>query len=124
IILAWMQQRTKNSVEAGTKASVLASDKAAVKVEQVAAKQADAVENTGKKLEEMAKVGIATHMLANSAMGEQKRLLAVKARAMANELPTPANIAEADAAEQVWAEHQRKQAVLDIKELGDKNKGE
>ncbi len=59
------------------------------------------------------KTGEATHMLVNSAMTEQKRLLAVTSEALAKEKPTPANIAGAQLARQQYDEHVAKQSRLD-----------
>jgi hypothetical protein len=65
------------------------------------------------RLDKLAKVGEATHMLVNSAMGAQLKLHADTARAKSDITGQPADIAVANLAEKMLAEHVAKQAALD-----------
>jgi hypothetical protein len=85
---------------------------AAVKVEQVAEKvdiatvAMEASQKMGDaKLEEIASVGRSTHRLCNSAMMEQKRMLAETSRAKADMTNDPIDVAAADLAEQSYKKH-------------------
>lgn len=66
------------------------------------------------KLKEIAKVGEATYHLSNSAMEEQKRLLAVTSRAKAKITKDPVDIAAAEVAEKLHWEHRDKQLKINI----------
>jgi hypothetical protein len=88
---------------------------------QVAARKAEEVKKTlvettaanDQQLSEIAKTGKDTHMLVNSAMGAQKRLLAVTSRAKATITNEAMDMAAADAAEADLREHEAKQNRLD-----------
>lgn len=112
IILAWLQHRW--------------AKQAAAKVEEVRVAMAKTVatvaktgEATAIKLNEMAIVGKKTEALCNSAMGTQKHLLAVTARAKAKLTGDAADTADADRAEKEYQEHQTKQVIADTKNGGD-----
>lgn len=80
--------------------------------------EADKAE-TAEKLDVLIKVGDATHGLVNSAMGTQKRLLAVTARALADKPgATVADKKAATEAERDSASHDEKQAAVDAKQQG------
>ena len=87
----------------------------AVNVKEVAVKQAE----TSEQITGMADLTHKTHDLVNSAMMEQKRIYAVKCRAMANETHRAADIAEAEAAEQAYREHKEGQEKSDAKEVAE-----
>jgi nitrogen fixation/metabolism regulation signal transduction histidine kinase len=106
LVLAWMNQRTKNAVTS-------AADKAATKVEEVKDTLESHNEASADKLAEMAEVGEATHTLVNSAMGAQLRLHAATARALAEQTHLPAHTAAADLAEKLLAQHEAKQRRVD-----------
>lgn len=88
---------------------------AAAKVEETAVRLEKSNIKTAEKLEEIAKVGEATHDLSNSAMGEQKQMLAATARAKANLSQDPVDIAAAEVAEAHYRDHLAKQAKVDSK---------
>ncbi len=69
--------------------------------------------NTTNKLDKIARVSDAVHGLVNSAMTEQKRLLAVSTRSKAEITKDPADVQEAEAAEQSYKDHVSQQLVLD-----------
>ena len=64
-------------------------------------------------MREIAKVGEATHMLVNSAMGAQLRLHADTARAKADITHDKIDIVAAETAEKLLAEHIKKQQQVD-----------
>jgi hypothetical protein len=97
IVLAYMQHR------------------AAIKVEEVRVSLQRETALAALKLDEIAKVGQATHMLCNSAMMAQKRLLAVSARALASKTGTPEDNLAADVAEKELRDHTAKQAAVDAR---------
>lgn len=70
-----------------------------------------------KKIDDVAKVGLVTHDLANSAMLSQKRLLANVTKAHAESTGKPEDRSIADAAELSYQEHLAGQEVSDAKEL-------
>lgn len=72
---------------------------------------------TDTKLEGIRKTGEATYHLSNSAMEEQKRLLAVTARAKAGVTNDPVDIAAAEVAEEAYQKHHAKQDQLDARTL-------
>lgn len=72
---------------------------------------------TDGKLEDIKKTGEMTYHLSNSAMQEQKRLLAVTARAKADISKDPVDMAAADVAEEAYNTHKRKQDQLTSTEV-------
>ncbi len=108
IVLAWMQQRTKDAVQK-------AAEEAAAKVNEVKVALVDTTAMTDEKLDSIVKTGTAIHTLVNSAMGEQKRLLAVTSRAKADLTRDPVDIVAAEVAEQSHREHVKKQSRLDAR---------
>ncbi len=91
----------------------LEAREAAANVSEVKTTLEDTSAQTIKTLDEIAQVGKDTHTLVNSAMGSQKRLLAVTARALADRDPNPINIKAAEVAEEEYRQHQVKQARVD-----------
>lgn len=65
------------------------------------------------QLASLQQVGDDTHSLVNSAMGHQLRMLANKARQVANITNDPLDLLEASAADEALASHMRKQARVD-----------
>lgn len=65
------------------------------------------------QLDAIARTGEETHALVNSAMGEQKRLLAITARAKSDITNDPIDIAAATAAEEAYNKHIARQEQLD-----------
>ncbi len=105
ILLAYMAVQQARAA-AGQKLAASKVDAVAEKLEirEVATTQVLAkIEETGEK----------THTLSNSAMGLQLEALALVSRELANSSQTPAHIAAAEAAERRFAEHQKKQAIVD-----------
>ncbi len=97
-------------------------DEAAVKVSAVAEKaeevKTELVKSTaafGVKLDDIAKVGEMTHNLCNSAMLEQKRLLAVTSRSKADATKAQIDITAAEHAERMYDDHKAKQAAMDVR---------
>lgn len=107
----------------------IAAEKAGVKVEEVrktAAVAAEAVEDvkttlketksaTDEKLEELADIAAATHVLVNSAMGAQLKLNAETSRFKADTTKNPIDIAAAELAEHTLADHVAKQRAVDLR---------
>jgi len=87
--------------------------KADLKADLVATNLATSTRKTADKLDSMAAVGVATHLLCNSAMLAQKRLLATSARALANKTGDAVDLAAADVAEKELRDHERKQLEAD-----------
>ena len=88
---------------------------AAAKAEDVKVALQTTNATTANKLNEIAIVGRKTEALCNSAMGAQKRLLAVTARAKATISNDPVDISAAEQAEKELAEHVAKQADADTR---------
>jgi bifunctional ADP-heptose synthase (sugar kinase/adenylyltransferase) len=97
---------------------------ASTKAEKTAAsvaKAADTVKTTlayhtadmNDRMEGLAEVGNATHTLVNSQMGTALEARAKAERAFATVRPTAENIKAAELAEAAYAEHQRKQSLVD-----------
>lgn len=110
-----LQIMTRASIRAADKKADLAAKWAAIHAKdvEVALKKTD--DTVATKLEEIAKVADATHLLVNSAMGAQKRLLATTARALADRTGNREDIKAAELAEKESADHEAKQVVVDKK---------
>lgn len=72
---------------------------------RVAAAAALTAKNAAAQLTAIAVTGELTHKLANSAMLEQKKLVAVSARAKADVTKDAVDIASAKAAEKIYSDH-------------------
>ena len=94
---------------------------AAAKTAKEAATQATAVKTTlaettaaaDAKMDDLAKVAGATHLLVNSAMAAQLKLTATVTRRLANLTKDPADEEAADLAEKLSRQHEMKQAAID-----------
>jgi mannitol-specific phosphotransferase system IIBC component len=88
---------------------------AAKKVETVAAKLEVTTANTENKLNAIAVVADATHMLGNSNMGMALKLNALNARKLAEITKDPIDLKAADAADEKLAQHTASQEKVDNK---------
>lgn len=86
---------------------------AAAKVEEVKKTLDASTREASNKLVEMAKVGVDTHTLVNSATGRALLLYMEARQEIAEIRPTEGNIKIAEAAKRDYEEHVRKQAVVD-----------
>ena len=76
---------------------------------------AETTAETTKQIAHLTVVGEATHTLVNSNMGAQLRISAVALRSLADITKKPRDVAIADEAERLLADHMAKQAVVDEK---------
>jgi hypothetical protein len=104
--IAYMQYRTSAAVRDGT------ADTHG-KLNQVMDQAHRSSEVLADNLTSIKNTTDGTHMLVNSAMGAQKKLLAVTARAKAAITEDQTDIAAAVAAETDLADHEKKQGALD-----------
>jgi len=104
--IAYMQYRTKAAVTSAAAESKVGTDKVAEALVATTSHLDD-------KLVDISNMGQQNHMLLNSAMGAQKKALAVTARAKANITHDPVDIKAAEVAEADLLDHERKQAALD-----------
>jgi hypothetical protein len=100
ITLAWMGQHQAN--------------KAARKAEEVKSDLRESSKQRDIKLDNLATVANKTHTLVNSNMAVQLKKAAELSRWKANHEPTEENIKAAELAEQLYSEHQSKQAEVDL----------
>jgi len=98
---------------------------AAIRVAEVAATLKEGTESNAKKLNELGVVIGATHTLVNNAMAVQLGLNAAMATRLADLTHDPIDMAAAEQATKLYAEHQKKQAIVDKQdqELKEKEKG-
>lgn len=124
VAVAYMNYLTKTAVVKTAKDAAIAAKEVKVKLNEVTEQNKEAAEavsvtlqkNTedmARKVDEIAKTGEATHILVNSAMGAQKKLLAVTARALADKTGDATDISAADEAERDHAAHTGKQDKVD-----------
>ena len=138
IILAIIGARTKKAVETTAKEAAKkvvevvntvkkTSDDAAIQVAEVKVATDDAAKkvaevkiafeenncDVNRKLDAIAETNQAVHTLVNSAMGEQKKLLAVTARSLADRTHSESDQQIADMAEKELAQHVAKQSIVD-----------
>jgi hypothetical protein len=107
VVLAWIGRRAQ-----------IAATSAETKTEEVKTTLKATNAEVGDKLDGIAKVGEATHVLVNNNMAIQLRLNAVLARRLADAPgATPADRAAADAADRLLAEHLAKQDRVDATAL-------
>lgn len=113
--------RDKDAKEAKELAKTTADklDKAAEKVEEVKQTLTATTSTQDAKLDEMSKVGTATHALVNSNMGTALKLNSVVSRRLADLTKDTADITAADLADKLLAEHVAKQAMVDAKDAKD-----
>lgn len=96
-----------------SKIAAVASTEAATKVEEVRITAAETKFEVATTLAGIVKSTDATHILVNNAMSIQLKANAVLARRIAAMSRDPIDIGVADEAEQKFAEHVRKQAIVD-----------
>ncbi len=106
----WLRQRAE---ERAAREAKVAAAVVAAKVELV--KDALNINNkvTDKKLESITKTGEAVHVLVNSSMSAQLKISAIALRRIADMTNHPDDIAAAELAEKLLAEHLAKQEIVD-----------
>jgi hypothetical protein len=116
IMAYFLARLNKGQGEAAIKADEVAvvASRAAGKVDDVKTTLEHSTAATDVKLDGLAKTGDAIHTLVNNAMGVQLKLNAVLARRLASMAnATPGDIEAAKAAEALFDEHMKKQAIVD-----------
>lgn len=108
-VLAYMQQRTKRSVDEGNVSAVNAATLAANKADQVKNDLAGNTETT----EQLLRVASATKILVNSGMAAQLEAHARTARRLADLTKSAEDVRLAEAAEKALADHYVKHCVAD-----------
>ncbi len=94
----YLEYRERKETRKALEEVRLRAEAAAVQVNEVKQTLRYTNQVHGDKLDEI-------HELCNGAMGEQKKLVAVSARALADSSPTPVTQAAAKAAEEIYADH-------------------
>ncbi len=107
IVLAYMQQRTKASVDAATKSATIAAKAAA---DETKAVKNDLADNT-KDTKTLLQVTSATKILVNSGMAAQLQAHAVTARRLADLTQNAADLKLAEIAEKELSEHYVKHCI-------------
>lgn|GEM_PF-3892992 len=132
VINVWQTKITKKAIEDGTKQNAETAKGQAVKVQEaatlanVAASKVEEVridlkaasEKADGKIDSLARVADATHILVNNNMQIALDSYATMARRMATATGDPKDIEIAEAAEQALVIHKGKQANLDSAEAG------
>jgi hypothetical protein len=113
VILAYLQMRTRASVQDAAAEASAASGHAAGAAREVRRTLQDNTAATDGKLAGLATVAAATHALVNNNMAVQLRLNAVLARRLAELTGDPEDARAADLAERLAAEHAAKQDGVD-----------
>ncbi len=127
LCLAWMQQRNKNAIDKNTSASTVAASEAAVKVDMVARHAREMAAAVQDVKDDLADASSATtqkldtiHTLVNSRMGLQLKVAAVALRQVAEltvgQGRNASDVAAAEMAESLLAEHVAKQATVDARD--------
>lgn len=93
-----------------------ATETAGYTAQQVKVKVAESTMDLNRKLDSLGAVTDKTHVLVNSNMAVQLKLNAMVTRRLADITKYPADVAAADIAEQLYHEHEVKQAKVDAKE--------
>jgi hypothetical protein len=113
VVMFVLQERSKRAAARDAAAAAARDAAAAGKAEAVRKDLVAADQKSDTKLDALATVAGATHTLVNNNMGVQLKAVAELRRWKANQTGDPEHVLEALAAEKLWAEHQKKQAVVD-----------
>jgi hypothetical protein len=113
VVLAYLQVRNGQKVDAAGEQNKKASDAAAGKAEEVKEALDKHTVKTDQKLDGIAETSDRTHALVNNAMAVQLRLNATTARRLAELTKDQKDVDAADAAEKLVAVHQERQAASD-----------
>lgn len=97
--------QTAAAANAAAALAATAATKAVIKVEEVKHVLSTVTASTNTQLAAIAETGEKVHKLCNSAMMEQKKLVAVSARAKADVTKDAVDLAMATAAEKMYTDH-------------------
>ncbi len=113
LALGWMQRRTQLAVQEIPKTIETTARAAAVDVKSVKDALAAGDSRKSKKLDEIAKVGEATHVLVNSNMEAQLQVNSVLAHRVAELTNDPVDMEVARKVDKLLAEYLSKHAAVD-----------
>jgi hypothetical protein len=113
IVVAWMQMRTKLSVDKGNDDNAKVAGVQAKKTEEVKVALATNTADTNKRLDDQGKTLVTVHTLVNNDMHKALATIADLARWKANQTQVPEDAHAADAAELNLKAHDFKQDTVD-----------